>query len=159
MSYKRVKVPTPEEVRLTEELTAMRNEHNKLIAVNEKLKLALNSKIIITKRIKKREGLQYFPALAVMIIGQLTKDKRDWAVDMYLKYMSLINYAVVAGIGVIINMIVIYSLIAIFPLFMANGIAILTAFLWNWSLSVGSFGHFMGLKQEIIEEYTYEPSN
>jgi len=42
-------------------------------------------------------------------------------------------------------MAVIHALINIFPLWLANLCAILTAFLWNWSMSVGPYGWLWGL--------------
>jgi len=77
------------------------------------------------------------------IIHLLTGDER--LVKIYVKGVNLFNYAIVCGIGVGINMAVIHALINIFPLWLANLCAILTAFLWNWSMSVGPYGWLWGL--------------
>ena len=66
-------------------------------------------------------------------------------INLYLQWVSLVNYAIVCGIGVGINMVVIHALIKIFPLWLANLCAIFTAFLWNWSMSVGPYGWLWGL--------------
>ena len=76
-------------------------------------------------------------------IRLLTGDEK--LVKIYVKGVNLFNYAIVCGIGVGINMAVIHALINIFPLWLANLCAILTAFLWNWSMSVGPYGWLWGL--------------
>ena len=152
------RVPTTEEVQLRAEVEALQGDVRKLEITNNKLREALNAKVVVTKKIKKRVGLKYFPAIMLNIINILTKDKYSQLAEMYVKYMSLINYAIVAGIGVIINMFVLLTFVSIFPLFMANGVAILVAFLWNWTLSVGPMGYFMGLQPEVEEEQTFEPT-
>ena len=89
---------------------------------------------------------EYFPRLALYIIHLLFRDPRMEA--LYIQWMSLINYAIVCGIGVGINMIVIHALVKIFPLWLANLGAIFTAFLWNWSMSVGPYGYLWGLSEK-----------
>lgn len=153
------RVPTPEEVSLSAEVESLKEENRKLEIANGKLRDALKAKIIVTRKIKKREGLKYFPAIMLDIIKRLTKDKYSSLADMYVKYLSLVDYAIVAGIGVLINMFVLYSFVAIFPLWMANGLAIFIAFLWNWTFSVGPMGYLMGLQPEIEEEHTFESAN
>ncbi len=153
------RVPTPVEIELRAEIESLQSDLRKSENQNQRLRKALEAKVVVTKKIKKRDGLKYFPAIALKIIGNLTRDKYSWASDVYIKYMSLINYAIVAGIGVFINMFVLYSFVAIFPLYMANGIAILIAFLWNWTLSVGPFGYLMGLQAEVEEEQTFESTD
>jgi putative flippase GtrA len=66
---------------------------------------------------------------------------------LYLKYLNLFNYAIVCGIGVLINMTIITTVFNMTgELMVSNALAILTAFLWNWSFSVGPFGHVFDLK-------------
>lgn len=149
-------IPTPEEMRLTLEKEELIKTIRLLKAENEKLDLSLKSKIKITRKIKKRVGLKYFPAVVLHLIATIDKGRYSNYCDLYVKYMSLINYAIVAGIGVLINMFVIYALVNTMPLFMANGIAILVAFFWNWTFSVGPLGYFMGLQPEITEEETID---
>jgi regulator of replication initiation timing len=152
------RVPTPTEIELTAEIESLHGEIQKLELTNSKLRDALKAKVVVTKRIKKRVGLKYFPALVLDILHQVTKDNYSQIADLYVRYMSLVNYAIVAGVGVIINMFVLYGTVTIFPLFMANGLAILTAFLWNWTFSVGPMGYLMGLQPEVEEEQTFEPT-
>lgn len=141
------RVPTPNEVSQSAEIESLKREIQKLETKNGKLQDALKAKIVVTKKIKKREELKYFPAIMLDIIKRLTKDNYSWAADLYIRYLSLFNYAIVAGIGVIINMFVLYSFVSIFPLWMANGLAILTAFLWNWTFSVGFCGWVFGFSE------------
>jgi len=87
--------------------------------------------------------LRYFPAAinrALLLLDPAGKLSR-----LYLKWLSLLNYAVVCGIGIGINTYVLYGLVNLFPLWLANFCAILTAFLWNWTMSVGPLGYLWGL--------------
>jgi GtrA-like protein len=73
----------------------------------------------------------------------------DSIIDFYLKYRSLFNYAVVGGLGVVVNMVVLNFLFNFgLPLLVANGCAILVAFIGNWALSVGPYGYFMDLSKK-----------
>jgi len=66
--------------------------------------------------------------------------------EFYKQRLSLINYAVVCGVGVLINMAVISFLFDFgLGLVVANAIAIFTAFLWNWTFSVGPYGYLFDL--------------
>lgn len=69
-------------------------------------------------------------------------------VKLYLKWMSLVNYAIVCGIGVFINQAVIHFVIRYTSLFIANSVAILVAFVWNWTFTVGPYGYLMGFKDQ-----------
>jgi len=82
----------------------------------------------------------------VKLIQVLFADNR--LVELYLRWISLVNYAIVCGIGVGINMYVLLGLAKILPLWMANLAAIFTAFLWNWGMSVGPYGWIWGLSEK-----------
>lgn len=86
---------------------------------------------------------QYFPKIVLTLLKSFDPDGRFR--KLYLNWMSLINYAIVCGIGVGINMYVIYALIRFLPLWGANLGAIVIAFLWNWNFSVGPLGFIFGL--------------
>jgi len=92
-----------------------------------------------------RENLAPVPRIIVRVIRILFADER--VVQLYLKWISLVNYAIVCGIGVGINMYVLLGLANLLPLWMANLCAIGTAFLWNWSMSVGPMGWIWGLSE------------
>jgi hypothetical protein len=62
----------------------------------------------------------------------------------YEKLWNPINYGIIGGIGVVINYIVNIELMLYMPWFISNGLAILTAFVWNWANSVGPLGHYWG---------------
>ena len=69
--------------------------------------------------------------------------------NFYLRLWNPINYAMIGGIGVVIN----YSVWLLFvtlgglPWFFINGIAIITAWSWNWANSVGPLGWLWGFKE------------
>ena len=93
-----------------------------------------------------KENLAPVPRIIVRVIRILFADER--VVQLYLKWLSLVNYAIVCGIGVGINMYVLLGLANLLPLWMANLCAIGTAFLWNWSMSVGPLGWIWGLSEK-----------
>lgn len=83
------------------------------------------------------------------MIRSLVKGKWGFRLaSLYRKYWNPINYAIIGGIGVVINMFVLLSLAPIFQLWFANFIAILAAWLWNWSMSVGPFCYLWGFKPQ-----------
>jgi putative flippase GtrA len=66
---------------------------------------------------------------------------------VYLKLVNPVNYALVGGIGVVINFLVFYLLIGTLPWWVTNFLAILVAWSWNWSMSVGPWGWLWGFKK------------
>ena len=92
-----------------------------------------------------KKELAPVPKLVVKVIQILFADER--IIQFYLRWISLVNYAMVCGIGVGINMYVLLGLAKILPLWLANLCAIGTAFLWNWSMSVGPMGWIWGLSE------------
>jgi len=64
--------------------------------------------------------------------------------EFYKKFWNPINYAIIGGIGVGINYLVFVLLISSFPWYITNALAILTAWTWNWSMSVGPLGYLWG---------------
>jgi len=92
------------------------------------------------------ENIAPVPKLVVKTIRFLFADER--LVQLYLKWFNLVNYAVVCGIGVGINMYVLLGLANVLPLWLANLCAIGTAFLWNYSMSVGPYGWIWGLSEK-----------
>ena len=66
--------------------------------------------------------------------------------DFYVKRVSLFNYGLVCGVGVLINMKILGALFDFgLGLYVSNAIAILVAFLWNWTFSVGPYGYIFDL--------------
>jgi len=79
----------------------------------------------------------------------LFADPTKTASRLYLKNLSLLNYAVVCGVGVLINMSIIGVLFNLgLGLYVSNAGAILVAFLWNWTFSVGPYGHIFQLSRK-----------
>jgi len=66
----------------------------------------------------------------------------------YEKFWNPLNYAFVGGIGVLINYLVFALLISAFPWWICNALAILTAWMWNWSMSVGPLGYLWGFSKK-----------
>jgi hypothetical protein len=66
--------------------------------------------------------------------------------NFYARISNPVNYAIVGGIGVGVNFMVFLLLIGRLPWWATNIIAILTAWLWNWSQSVGPCGWVWGFK-------------
>lgn len=73
----------------------------------------------------------------------------DDLAEFYMKLWNPINYALIGGIGVIINYLVWLLLIKLggLPWFFINGLAIIIAWSWNWANSVGPLGWAWGFKQ------------
>lgn len=68
--------------------------------------------------------------------------------EIYEKLWNPLNYAIVGGIGVVINFVIMALLISVFPWWAANAVAILTAWTWNWANSVGPMGYLWGFKEK-----------
>jgi len=66
----------------------------------------------------------------------------------YLKFWNPLNYAFVGGIGTLINYLVFVLLIGSLPWWATNAFAILTGWMWNWSMSVGPFGWLWGFRKK-----------
>ena len=63
---------------------------------------------------------------------------------LYVKRWNFINYALIGGIGVLINYTVFAVTIQYFPWYVCNIIAIGSAMTWNWINSVGRFCDYWG---------------
>jgi len=94
--------------------------------------------------------MEYFPVVALKLLAFVDPTKR--LSNIYLKAYSFINYALVCGVGVFINMIILLNLAKIFPLYLANVCAIFVAWIWNWSFTVGPLGYIMGLSPKKRKE-------
>jgi len=84
-------------------------------------------------------------------IGAVPKLKglSDWLYRRYLRLWNPINYMIIGGIGVLVNFLVQIPLMFVgVPWVFQNAAGILTAFIWNWSQSVGPFGYLWGFKQD-----------
>lgn len=69
---------------------------------------------------------------------------------LYIRLLSPFNYALVGGIGVLINYFVWSFLLWAMPWlpwFFINGLAIIVAWSWNWANSVGPWGWFWGFRK------------
>lgn len=64
--------------------------------------------------------------------------------QLYGKYWNPINYAIVGGIGVLINVALMNFTITFMYWLSADLLSIVAAWIWNWSQSVGPFGHYWG---------------
>jgi len=93
-------------------------------------------------------ALRYFPKLIVTIFSFMDPSKS--LTKLYVKFMSLLNYMFVCGIGVFINQIIIHYFVSSTSLMIANFIAIFVAFTWNWTFTVGPYGYLFGFKTEML---------
>lgn len=68
---------------------------------------------------------------------------------LYVKFWNPVNYALIGGIGVFINYLMWLFLISLtgLPWWLINGVAIVTAWSWNWANSVGPLGWVWGFKE------------
>lgn len=107
----------------------------------------LKSRLKIKNRIQEvvhaEHTLDYFPAVVLKVLSIVDPSKRFS--EIYLKTLSFINYGIVCGAGVLINMYVLLTLADLAPLWLANCFAILMAWVWNWNLTVGPLGYLFGL--------------
>lgn len=65
----------------------------------------------------------------------------------YEHYWNPLNYMVIGAIGVLINTIVMALTLPLMFWLFADFIAILSAWTWNWSQSVGAFGYLWGFNK------------
>lgn len=90
-------------------------------------------------------------------IKDLIKGTRgEQIAKLYRKNWNIANYAIIAGIGVLINYVVQAPLQGTFHWMIANALGIFTAFLWNWINSVGPFGYMWGFGKK-GKRYANEP--
>lgn len=80
---------------------------------------------------------------AIMNLIMLTKNKH--VINAYSKNPKFFNYAIICGIGVLIQSIILMFLSNSMPLLLANFIGVLVAWLWNYENSVGRFGGEWGM--------------
>lgn len=92
------------------------------------------------------QDFRYIPKAVISLLANIDKHQR--LVHLYAQFWNPINYAVVGGIGVIINFTVWLMLSTIFPWWIVNTLAILCAWSWNWANSVGPLGYLWGFKKQ-----------
>lgn len=86
-----------------------------------------------------------FKELVAKIIKQLFKHRGE---QIYERFWNPINYAIIGGIGVLINYMVWSAFVNVYDWWFTNALAIISAWLWNWSMSVGPFGYLWGFTQQ-----------
>lgn len=78
----------------------------------------------------------------------------SWLFEIYKVTWKFVNYALVGGIGVLINYLVWAILLYMAPgsaWFITNFIAIFSAWLWNFYNSVGPWGWLWGFKRRPLK--------
>ena len=95
---------------------------------------------------KNMTEFKYASKLIYRLLVRFETKNIDFA-KIYVQFVNPINYAIVGGIGVLINYLTFILLVHRFPWWVTNGLAILVAWTWNWSMSVGPFGWLWGFKQ------------
>lgn len=114
------------------------------------LKSSLKVKGRIQEVVHAEHTLGYFPAVVLKVLAVVDPSKRFS--EIYLKMLSFINYGIVCGIGVLINMYILLTLAKFVPLWIANCFAILVAWVWNWNFTVGPLGYLFGLSPKRRKE-------
>lgn len=111
---------------------------------NKELKSRLKLKSRISDVTHAEHTMKFFPAAVLKILKLIDPSNRFS--EIYLKAYSFINYSLVCGIGVMINMYVLLTLTNFTSmLWLANIGAIIVAWFWNWSFTVGPLGYLFGL--------------
>ena len=82
------------------------------------------------------------------IISTVTHKLHPKIGEFYNKFWNPVNYAIIGGTGILINMTILLPASTILPLWIANLIAIFCAWTWNWTMSVGPFGWIWGFKEK-----------
>ena len=86
--------------------------------------------------------IRYFSAAVVKLLGVLLPERYHKLIGLYTDNRKFLNYCFVCGVlGVAVNMVVLYSLVNLFPLWLANGAAILAGMANNFYLTVGPLGY------------------
>ena len=69
---------------------------------------------------------------------------------IYSSNYKFFNYAFVCGaFGISINQLVLHGLVTFMPLYLANFLAILSAWTINYAFTVGPFGYLFGLSEQV----------
>ena len=93
--------------------------------------------------------VRYFSALVVKVLGFIVPDKYQKWIMLYVENRRFLNYCFVCGVlGVGVNMLILYSLVNIFPLWLANGCAIMGAMVNNYYLTVGPGAYLFEFTEE-----------
>jgi len=132
---------------LKEELTRLIDKHKSDLLEKDarirELKAVINVKKRVEEVVHAEYTQEYFPKFIIGVLNLIDPKKK--LSFLYIRTMNSVNYMIVCGIGVLINMYILYGLVTLLPLWLANLGAIFVAFAWNWSMSVGPLGFFMGL--------------
>lgn len=143
---------------LREELERFRIKYKSDLSEKDAEIRELKASIKVKKRVEHvvhaEYTYEYFPKFAITILNRIDPKKK--LSHAYIKSCSLINYIIVCGTGVIINNLVqkfLYSYTGEALNWMViNNLAIIIAFLWNYTMSVGPLGFFWGLSPKIKKE-------
>jgi len=90
----------------------------------------------------KKQEFQYMSKLLYGLFKEAKQPK------IYERLWNPMNYAIIGGIGVVINYLVWLLLQPMFVWWVTNALAILIAWTWNWSNSVGPLGFLWGFKEK-----------
>ena len=64
---------------------------------------------------------------------------------LYLKNTKFWKYALICGLGIIVNQVFIHLFIRFLPLWIANLFAIIIAWLWNYTNTLGFLSKYWGM--------------
>lgn len=96
----------------------------------------------------KAEDLGYMPKAILDLLTSI--DKKGTLASIYERLWNPINYAIIGGIGVGLNMLIAWFFWSFLPMnwWLINLIAIVGAWTWNWLNSVGPLGYLWGFKKK-----------
>ena len=140
---------------MEEEIENLKKTHEEELKEKDKKIAELNSLLKLKQRTETvthaEYTTKYFPKFMLALLKSL--DSSQQLQTYYVRYMKLFNYACVCGTGVLINMYVLGTMLMIFPWYMADFLAIIIAFFWNYTFTVGPLGYLFGLspKQSKME--------
>jgi hypothetical protein len=81
----------------------------------------------------------FFPRLIIPYLKKIGLDV------FYMKHLRFFNYSFVCGCGVLLNTAMLYLTVPYLPLFLANWLAIIVAYVSNYLFSIGPLGYLFGL--------------
>ena len=102
----------------------------------------------------KVEDLGYMPKAILGLLTLLTSNKYlhrlKFLEIIYARLWNPINYAIIGGIGVALNMLIAWFFWTFLPMnwWLINLVAIVGAWTWNWLNSVGPLGYLWGFKKK-----------
>ena len=139
---------------MKEEIENLKKTHEEELKEKDKKIAELNSLLKLKQRTETVTHAEYTTKYFTKFMLSVLKtfDSSQQLQTYYVRYMKLFNYACVCGLGVLINMYVLGTMLMIFPWYMADFLAIIIAFFWNYTFTVGPLGYLFGLSPKTSKQ-------